>query len=107
MDEIENQADIAWHEANDEEEEEEITLQISRIAIKSETFCMPWNGSLYCVDICEDAEERSAWLYNSAYGVKSLMWGEDVKQQSRESFLNLVFSNLPDYIKDYEDDYED
>ncbi len=29
-----------------EEIEEEITLKISKIAIKSETFCTPWNGKL-------------------------------------------------------------
>lgn len=107
LEEIENQADIAWHEANDEDEEEEINLQISRIAIKSETFCTPWNGKLYCVDICEDAEERSAWLYNAAYGVKSLMFGCMVNAQSREAFLDTVFSNLPDYIDSYADEYED
>lgn len=87
--------------------DEVITIQISKINIKTETFCTPWDGKLYCVDICEDAEERSAWLYNSAYGVKSFMLGEDVKQQSRESFLDLVFSNLTDYIKDYAEKYED
>jgi len=85
----------------------EITLKISRIDIKVETFCTPWNGKLYCVDICEDAEERSAWLYNSNYGVKSLMFGEKVKQGSREDFLDCVFSNLPYYIEDYADEYED
>ena len=88
-------------------EEEDTILQISKIAIKSETFCTTWNNKLYCVDICEDAAERSAWLYNANYGVKSLMWGEEIDQQSRESFLDLVFSNLPDYIGDYEEEYED
>lgn len=82
-------------------------IEISKIAIKTETFCTAWNGKLYCVDICEDAEERSAWLYNSNYGVKSLMWGEEIGQRSRDEFLNLVFSNLPDHIEFYEEQYED
>lgn len=85
---------------------EEIVLKISRINIKSETFCTPWNGKLYCVDICEDAEEYSAWLYNARYGVKSLMFGVMVKDYSRDTFLDCVFSNLPDYIEDYEEEYE-
>ena len=85
---------------------EKIVLKISRINIKTETFCTPWNGQLYCVDICEDAEERSAWLYNANYCVKSLMFGEEVKND-RDEFLNCVFSNLPDYIEDYADEYED
>lgn len=84
----------------------DIVLQISRINIKSETFCTPWHDKLYCVDICEDSEERSAWLYNANYGVKSFMFGEEVKH-SREAFLDAVFSNLPDYIEDYEEEYED
>ena len=90
-----------------DDDEEEITLKISKIAIKSETFCTHWNGNLYCVDICEDAEERSAWLYNAAYGVKSLMWGEKINQSSRDEFLDMVFSSLPDYIEDYAEEYED
>lgn len=89
------------------ENNNEIVLKISRIKIKTETFCTPWNGKLYCVDICEDAEERSAWLYNANYGVKSLMFGEEVKQGSRKDFLDCVFSSLPDYIEDYADEYED
>ena len=87
-------------------EKEKIVLKISRIDIKSETFCTPWNGKLYCVDICEDAKERSAWLYNSAYGVKSMMFGHMVCDMSKEEFLDLVFSNLPDYIEDYVEEYE-
>lgn len=94
-------------ELDEDEDNEEITLKISRINIKSETFCTPWNGKLYCVDICEDAEERTAWLYNSSYGVKSLMFGCKVEDMERDEFLDVVFSNLPDYIEDYADEYED
>lgn len=86
--------------------EKEAILEISRINIKSETFCAPWKGNLYCVDVCEDAEERSAWLYNPNYGVKSLMFGEEVKND-RNEFLNCVFSNLPTYIENYADEYEE
>ena len=84
---------------------EEIVLKISRIDFKTETFCTPWEGNLYCVDVVEDTEERSAWLYRANCGVKSLMWGESVKED-RDEFLDCVFSNLPDYIEDYEEDME-
>ena len=77
--------------------------KISKIAIKSETFCTTWNQKLYCIDICEDAEERNAWLYRSDCGYKSFMFGEKV-EDDRNEFLNAVFSNLPDYIEDYEAD---
>ena len=88
------------------ENNNEIVLKISRIAFKTETFCTGWNGKLYCVDVVEDAEERSAWLYNADYGVKSLMFGEEV-ENDRDEFLNCVFSNLPDYIEDYANEYEE
>lgn len=84
---------------------EEVVIKISRIAIKSETFCTTWHGKLYCVDVCEDAEERTAWLYNPNYGVKSLMFGGEI-ETDRNGFLNCVFSNLPDYIADYEEEFE-
>lgn len=87
-------------------ENEEIIIKISRIAIKSETFCTSWNGKLYCVDVCEDADERSAWLYEANCGIKTVMWGEPVRQSTRDEFLDLVFSNLPNYIEGYEDDME-
>ena len=86
--------------------DEDIMLEIGRINIKTETFCTKWNGKLYCVDVCEDAEERSAWLYEAGTGVKSLLFGEDVRSD-RDTFLNIVFSNLPDYIADYEEEYEE
>lgn len=84
----------------------EITLKIGRINFKTETFCTKWNDKMYCVDVFEDAEERSAWLYGANSGIKTLMWGEKIGQQSRDDFLDCVFSNLPDYIDDYEDDME-
>lgn len=86
--------------------EEEAVIEISRIAIRTETFCTPWNGQLYCIDVCEDSEERTAWLYNSNYGIKMLMFGEDVKND-RDQFLDAVFSNLPEYIESYHEDHED
>lgn len=89
----------------EEVENEEIVLKISRIAIKSETFCTPWNGHLYCVDITEDAKNRGAWLYRSDMGVKSFMFGYMLKDMDADKFKDLVFSNLPDYIEDYEEEY--
>ena len=100
-------AEVWGAEWCEEDEEDEPVLEISKVNVKSETFCTTWNNQVYCVDICEDMAERSAWLYNVSYGVKSFMFGEDVTNQSRESFADLVFSNLPDYIESYAEEYED
>lgn len=88
------------------ENNNEIVLKISRIAFKTETFCTGWNGKCYCVDIFEDAEERSAWLYEANTAFKTIMWGESVKND-RDEFLDMVFSNLPGYIEDYEEEMEE
>ena len=77
-------------------------IKISKIAIKSETFCTTWNGELYCVDICEDTEDRSAWLYSADSGFKFLMFGEKVVGNDRDEFLDCVFTLLPEYIGEYE-----
>ena len=88
------------------ENNNEIVLKIARIAFKTETFCTGWNGKCYCVDVFEDAEERTAWLYEANTAFKNLMWGESVNED-RDEFLDRVFSNLPDYIEDYEDEMEE
>ena len=87
--------------------EEEINIKISRINIKTETFCAAWENQLFCVDVCEDAEEISAWLYRPNYGVKSFMFGYKVSDISRDEFLDCVFSNLPDYAEDYDEEYRE
>ena len=84
----------------------EIVIKISRINIKSETFCTAWEGQLYCIDVCEDSEVRMAWLYNSDYGIKMLMFGEEVGND-RDEFLDSVFSSLPNYIEIYQEEFED
>lgn len=84
----------------------EEVLKIGRILINTETFCTKYKGKLYCVDVCEDAEERIAWLYNSAYGVKQLIYGEEVSGD-RDDFLNTVFSSLPFDMDQYAEMYED
>ena len=91
----------------EEKENDNPVLKISKVNIKSETFCTTWNNKVYCVDICEDMAERGAWLYNASYGIKAFMFGTSVEQDSRDEFLDMVFSNLPDYIEDDAEEYED
>lgn len=63
-------------------------------------------AEIECVDICEDAEERTAWIYNVQYGVKMLMWGE-MASNDRDTFCGLVFKNIPEYADMYAEEYED
>ena len=58
-------------------------IEISKIAIKTETFCTAWHGKLYCVDICVVAEERSAYNLISQsriFGKGGWMSSERVKE---------------------------
>ena len=80
---------------------EELKLTVHRIKATTETFCIPYNGNVYCVDIYEDAEERSAWIYRHDSGIKTHMFGEETKND-RDEFIDLVFHNVPDYADDYE-----
>ena len=59
-------------------------------------------GGGYVVEIIDDKSMREAWLYHVDYGIKSLMFGIDVNEQSNGEFLELVKDNLLDYIADYE-----
>ena len=62
----------------------------------------------FCVDISTDGDTIEAFLYHRDYGIKSLMWGGMLtKDQTAESFKDLVFANIPDYIKLYLDEYMD
>lgn len=106
MDDMDRLMEAFCDSSEADADEPEIVLEISRIAIKTETFCTPWEGQLYCIDICEDSEERMAWLYNSKYGIKMLMFGEEVKND-RNEFLDRVFSNVPYDIEIYQEEYED
>lgn len=42
-----------WIDDNIDIFDDDEVIEISRIAIKSETFCTPWHGKLYCVDVME------------------------------------------------------
>lgn len=57
----------------------------------------------FMIDIVEDEENRSAWIYRNSYGTKSLMWGEEKTQSTFEEFLEMVEANAPDYIDEYDE----
>lgn len=81
------------------------TVKIGIINATTETFCTKWNDNLYVVNVYEDSKERCAWLFRYGLGVQMMMWGEETGEHSKEMFLDYVFSNLPYYIDDYEEEY--
>lgn len=75
-------------------------------------------NSDYYVDITafagktpDENDVREAWLYHKDYGVKMLMFGCPAKQtygyQEYDAFLAMVEANVEDYIKLYQESYED
>ena len=71
-----------------------------------------WNNTYffdhhYIVDIFNVDDTYEAWLYNREYGIKDLMFGMPVEQQSFDEFLEIVEANVPEYIELYKAQHED
>ena len=60
----------------------------------------------YCIDIITTNDTYEAWLYKNNYGMKSLMFGSPIQQQSKEEFLKIVAINVDDYIPLYCDELD-
>lgn len=55
----------------------------------------------FLIDITVSNEGREAWIYRRSYGVKNLMFGVDEDQETEESFLKLVWLNIPYHVDIY------
>ena len=55
----------------------------------------------FMVDIVEMEDVFEAYLYRNGYGVKSLMFGVDKAQTTKEDFISLVSANLHTHIDHY------
>lgn len=60
----------------------------------------------YCIDIITTNDTYEAWLYQYNCGMKSLMFGMPIPQQSKEQFLEIVEANVEDYIPLYCDEID-
>ncbi len=68
--------------------------------IKTETY----KAGNWRIDIVETHDKWNtieAWLYYKNYGIKDLMFGASLNNDSKEHFLELVEVNLEDYVDDY------
>lgn len=61
----------------------------------------------YYIDIQPMQGYREAWIYNTNYGVKMLMFGSAAGDITKEKFENLVFDRAEEYIELYQETYED
>ena len=79
---------------------EEITQKIKLLKID-----MPHRT--YHVEVIENGTETEFWLYNPSYGIKSLMFGMTETNMTNDRILEVIDNNIIDYIKSYQEDYED
>lgn len=64
----------------------------------------------FFIDIVEMPNEFEAWLTHDCYGVSTLMFGTyktklGTDTETEKEFLELVESNLPEYIDDFRKTY--
>lgn len=64
-------------------------------------------GFLVDVITIKSKEEYEAWIYHSSYGIKELMFGISMKDETYDGFLDLVYRNLEDNILSYAKWYMD
>lgn len=66
-------------------------------------------GHGFLVDIVaiKSKDLYEAWIYHSSYGIKELMFGISMKDETYDGFLDLVYRNLDDHIFYYAKEYMD
>lgn len=59
------------------------------------------------VDVTQDSrlERIEAYIYHADYGVKSLMFGESMRNTTPYEFIQLVKGAWKDYAEDYREEY--
>lgn len=61
----------------------------------------------FFVDIVSDDTTYQAWIYNEQYCIKQMMFGVSLFDNTYEEFLDLVITNIAEYITSYVDDVFD
>ena len=59
----------------------------------------------FAVDVVEFPEVYAAFLYRLEHGVKTLMFGVDCAEVTKEEFLAMVDANLDTYVNNYMKEY--
>lgn len=77
---------------------------LENTAIKTTTY----NASCgFMVDIVcnNESRKREAYIYHKDCGIKDLMFGTSMEQDTYEEFFDMVEQNFTDYANDYMDEY--
>ena len=61
----------------------------------------------YYIDIVHLHGYYESWVYHEGYGIKMLMFGMPTSDISKKEFVDLAFSKIDEYIRDYKSEYED
>ena len=64
-------------------------------------------NNTYFIDIVTTSRDIEAWIYNKDCGVKMLMFGFPIYQQTYEKALEIIKANAEEYIAIYAEEYED
>lgn len=75
---------------------------MKKINVKTETYELDNN---FRVDIVTEGNHAEAWIYNTEYGIKSLMFG--CENETKEDFMAMVEDSLDEEIKFYTEEYMD
>lgn len=74
---------------------------------KTDTKITRYKEGKWLIDIVEDDTMFEASLMYACYGVSMYMFGLMKKDVSLDQFMEIVVANLPEYKKNYQDDYMD
>ena len=61
----------------------------------------------YMIDIVTTRTTFESWIYKRDYCTKMFLFGVPKDQQPYFEFMELVKENIPDYIEDYQREFED
>lgn len=77
---------------------------MKKINVKTETYELDSN---FRVDVTTEGNSAEAWIYNTEYGIKTLIFTINLKEnnQTMEDFMAMVENSLDEEIEFYTKEY--
>ena len=60
----------------------------------------------YFLDLVTKEDSYEAWIYNSQYGIKTMIYGVPRYQNTKEEFLEILEETIDEDINFYKENYE-